>query len=185
MVVPLPHRALTAAILYGKLPAHGDFIARNLGAGERAELDGWLAESLSQARVALGDAFDELYDQALPWRFARKHGAGWTAGAMAPSVDGVGRRYPIVLARVGLDEVMVEPTAEAMEALIYEALGQRWDADRLFGAASATEPASAEIWTAGDRWWFVDEEGIAEQSIAGAHPPLLINAVLQTRSVAS
>ena len=60
VVVPLSGGSVTTLpILFGKLPAHGDFVARGIDAAGRAELDDWLSASLADARAALGEAFAE------------------------------------------------------------------------------------------------------------------------------
>ena len=175
---------MTPVWLFGKLPAHGDFVARGLPAAAREELDHWLAASLADARDALGGSFERSYDRAPPWRFAAEGVDGWTAGAMAPSVDGVGRRYPVLVARTGIAAVAVEVVAEQLEHLLYEALAGRWDADRLVAhAAGSAEPAAHSPWTLGERWWTlgcgVAGEWMFEQaSLPGARPPALMRTVL-------
>jgi len=85
------------ARIFGKLPAHGDFVARGIGAAEREALDAWLSGEMLAARAALGGDFEERYDRAPPWRFAGPDGAG----VLVASVDGVGRRFPLYLALGG------------------------------------------------------------------------------------
>lgn len=172
---------MSAAWLFGKLPAHGDFVARGLPADQREALDDWLAGSMAAARADRGDGFDAAYDQAPPWRFARESGGRWEAGAMAPSMDGVGRRYPIVVAVTGLDDAKVEGAVEAVEALLYDALAEGWDADRLFAAAGGVTATSTSRWTSGDRWWTLGGEWFDEAVVAGARDPRLMQAVLTMR----
>ncbi|HEX8555507.1 MAG TPA: type VI secretion system-associated protein TagF [Sphingomonas sp.] len=167
-----------STILWGKLPAHGDFVARGLSASGRDRLDDWLAASLADARGVFGDGFDDAYDQAPPWRFAWPDPPHWTAGAMAPSVDAVGRRYPILLARTAVSPAEVEPVAEAVEELLYTALVARWGADTLTAAASAIAVTQATPWTSGPRWWTLGAEGFGEQAVAGEHPPALMRNML-------
>ncbi|HYD46690.1 MAG TPA: type VI secretion system-associated protein TagF, partial [Phenylobacterium sp.] len=71
MVLPLPGDAVTGRRiwLFGKLPSHGDFVARGLDTGTRAAWDAWLSEGVGGARAALGEAFDAAYEIAPPWRF--------------------------------------------------------------------------------------------------------------------
>ena len=173
-------------MLFGKLPAHGDFVTRGLTAGERDTLDDWLTRSLDEARVRLGEHYESIYDRAPPWRFAAHGRQGWTAGVMVLSVDRVGRRYPVLVARAGLGDDAVEGAADAIEALLYQALAEGWDADRLVGAVDAGGLPATSAWTSGERWWTLGcgEEGawmFEATSIAGARPPGLMRSVLSMR----
>lgn len=83
--------------IFGKLPAHGDFIQRNLPAGFINVWDEWLQHFISGTREQLGDNWLEIYLTSPIWRFALSPGVidenSW-AGIMLPSVDRVGRYYP-------------------------------------------------------------------------------------------
>lgn len=150
------------AILFGKLPRHGDFIARGLAGQPRAAWDDWASGGLIRAREALGERFEEQHDTVPPWRFIGGPGAfgpGWRAGAVAPSIDSAGRRFMILLAAEDLSpgqaDVAGEAIAEAMEGLIYDAFESGWDADALIDAAGAAVPV-AEAAAANAphaRWW--------------------------------
>ncbi len=131
-----------AAFLWGKLPAHGDFVCRGLDGEARDALDHWLSADLQAAREVIGDTFETIYDEAPPWRFRWQDGEGWTAGAMAPSMDKVGRRYPVLIGQSGLDEGETLMVAAASEDRIYTAFAEGWTADRL--AEEAASPAVAE-----------------------------------------
>ena len=132
-----------SAFLHGKLPAHGDFVSRGLAPDERDLVDGWLAASLASARDALGAGFEAAFDAAPPWRFAWRDGARWTAGALAPSADAVGRRYPILIGRRDLLATDVHAGTAALDQLLYAAIAEGWDADRL-------EREAADLILAGD-----------------------------------
>ena len=73
---------MSGAFLFGKMPSHGDFVARGLAAEERDSLDAWLSAELADARAALGERFEERFDSAPPWRFAWP-ADGWTAPEIA------------------------------------------------------------------------------------------------------
>ena len=169
---------MTGALLWGKLPAHGDFVSRGIEPATRDELDGWLAGSLAQARAAVGEAWEDRYDEAPPWRFAWAEGERWTAGALAPSADGVGRRYPILIALRGLDGAQVEHAADLAENLLYDALGEEWDADRLHAAILALSPEPLMAWAGGEGWWTLGAQGFNEAWLVGARPAGLMSAVL-------
>jgi type VI secretion system protein ImpM len=178
VVVPLPDGAVTGAAIFGKLPVHGDFIARGLAPDVRDGLDDWIAASLADARDALGERFENAFDMAPPWRFARPEGDGWVAGAIAPSVDGVGRRYPI-LAQLGVAGIDSAADAAAhCEAAIYDAFEQGWDADLLHAAVQQTPAAWDDDWPGHAGWWTMGSERLAPATLAGDRPELLIRAML-------
>jgi type VI secretion system protein ImpM len=86
---------------FGKLPARGDFVERRLDRGFCRTLDDWLQAGMEESRARLGDAWLPLYLNAPLWRFAFAAGvcgALPATGVMMPSVDRVGRYFPLVLA---------------------------------------------------------------------------------------
>jgi type VI secretion system protein ImpM len=104
---PNPPRqdAATAAIagLYGKLPAHGDFVRRALPKSFVDPWDSWLQAGIAASREALGEAWDEAWRTGPAWRFALPAGAcgpDAVAGVLVPSEDQVGRRFPLTLAAI-------------------------------------------------------------------------------------
>lgn len=168
-------------MLFGKLPVHGDFVARGLAATERDALDAWLATSLADARAVLGAGFEARYDSAPPWRYVARENAGLAAGALVPSVDSVGRRFPILLACAGLEPAETEDMAAQCEGLLYEAFENGWDADTLVDAAGGITPETTEPAVSGDRWWTFGGSDFDPAEIAGARPPRLIRKILDTR----
>ena len=167
-----------SAILFGKLPAHGDFISRGLLAGERDRLDDWLSTEMADTRAAFGKAFEDLFDTAPPWRCAWAGEGHWSAGALAPSVDAVGRRFPLLVARDGLRAEEARAVAEACEAALYDALAEGWTADQLVEVVAGLAPQAGEVVEA-ESWWC----GTVE--LAGRYPPGLLRAVLaQAREAA-
>lgn len=164
---------MTVAV-FGKLPAHGDFVSRGLSGAERDAMDGWLSASLAAARDGLGATFCDLWDRAPPWRF----GAAGAAGALAPSVDAVGRRYPILVRRTGLAPGQVASAAEACEALLFDALAGGWSADALADAVGAVAPEAGQDWQGAALWWTEGGEAFPPASIAGDRPAELMRKVL-------
>jgi type VI secretion system protein ImpM len=143
-------RAAPGAGLYGKLPARGDFVARNLPPSFVNAWDGWLAASIAESRRALGAAWLERFLMAPPWRFALSPGlagaTGWL-GVMATSVDAVGRAFPLTLAAalpegLGLGRLTGDPTA-ALDRLERLALA-------LIDGGRDPELAAAEIAASGE-----------------------------------
>lgn len=166
------------AMLFGKLPAHGDFVSRGLGVAERDALDAWLAASLQEAREALGDRFEARYDAAPAWRFIEPDGEALTAGALAPSVDAAGRRYPVYLAMAGVEADTAPAAAEVCEDLLYDAFGQGWDADQLHAAAERAVLSVKAEGEAAPRWWTLGGEDFAPAGIPGPRPAMLLREVL-------
>jgi type VI secretion system protein ImpM len=93
--------ALPLTGLFGKVPAHGDFVRRGLPTSFVGPWDAWLQDGMATARERLGDRWAAQWDGAPPWRFALPAGAcgpDAVAGVLLPSEDMVGRRFPITLA---------------------------------------------------------------------------------------
>lgn len=86
---------------FGKVRSHGDFVGRRLPHDMRAALDAWLQGGLLQSRHDLGAAWQPTWLSSPLWRFMLAPGLcgaqAW-AGVMMPSVDRVGRCFPLVLA---------------------------------------------------------------------------------------
>jgi type VI secretion system protein ImpM len=90
--------------VFGKLPGLGDFVDRGLDPEFTASWYAWLAAELPPARAALGARFVPAYMQAPVWRFALPRGAAGPramTGVVMPSVDAVGREFPLTLAAEG------------------------------------------------------------------------------------
>ena len=118
---------------YGKMPALGDFF--RLGAEREfvTPWDIWLQTILLAARRSLGARFEDCYMSAPIWRFALPPSIAGTqgvVGVLMPSVDRVGRQFPLTLvAQTGYDEqaalrnLMWQTSAlAALEALALDAL---------------------------------------------------------------
>ncbi|CAL96505.1 type VI secretion system-associated protein TagF [Azoarcus olearius] len=85
---------------YGKLPALGDFASRRLPQGFVAAWDGWLQRGLAYSQEHLGAAWLDSFLTAPVWRFVlgeRTLDTGAWAGIVLPSVDRVGRYFPLTL----------------------------------------------------------------------------------------
>jgi type VI secretion system protein ImpM len=86
--------------LLGKLPSHGDFLCRNLPTDLTRPLNRWLAATVAASRDALGDRWLGAFLEAPIWRFALAHGIcgrSAAAGIWLPSVDRVGRYFPLLI----------------------------------------------------------------------------------------
>ena len=87
--------------LYGKLPSHGDFLRRRIPDEFIKVWDVWLQGCIAQSRNDLAEQWLNVYLTSPVWRFycdAGVCGASAYAGLMIPSVDRVGRYFPLTLA---------------------------------------------------------------------------------------
>lgn len=106
---------------YGKLAMLGDFASRRLPQGFVDACDDWLARGIEASRAQLGARWLDVYLTGPIWRFAwapgvlpGPDGQQWWMGVMVPSVDKVGRYFPLVIAR---NQPALPATAEGLAAL--------------------------------------------------------------------
>jgi type VI secretion system protein ImpM len=173
--VPLPDRAVSA-MLFGKLPAHGDFVARGLDGDARVSLDAWLAAEMASARSELGDDFESRYDRCRPWLFALEDELGWMAGSIVASADSVGRRFPLVAGRVAGSAQEATGTACACEDAVRNAIELGWSADQLFSSLATLVGGEGEI-PAESGWWPAGGDPIA--IFEGDQPVGLVAAMIR------
>jgi type VI secretion system protein ImpM len=105
---------------YGKIPALGDFASRGLPHDFMHAWDSWLQHSIAASRAHLGEQWLDLYLTSPIWRFTLMPGAcgasAW-AGVLMPSVDKVGRYFPLTIA------AQIEPQSHTV-AMAFSA--QEW-----------------------------------------------------------
>ena len=86
---------------YGKMPSNGDFVSRHLPRTFIDPWDQWLQQSIISSRQQLGENWLDRYLIGPIWRFALSAGVcgdnAWV-GLVMPSVDSVGRYFPLTLA---------------------------------------------------------------------------------------
>lgn len=97
--------------LCGKLPAVADFLRMNAGSAAFQSLLGWMLDAVQGAAAARGGDWLRQVPpgavQAMCYR--ARNGASLLGGAIAPSADQVGRRFPIVAAsELALDAELTE-----------------------------------------------------------------------------
>jgi type VI secretion system protein ImpM len=94
--------SVTSLGVFGKLPAHGDFVERNLAKSFLGLWDEWLQRSLATSRDVAGESWLDFYLTSPVWYFSLGHGVidvnPWV-GAIVPSVDSVGRYFPFTVTR--------------------------------------------------------------------------------------
>ncbi|MGZ4960294.1 MAG: type VI secretion system-associated protein TagF [Methylomonas sp.] len=86
---------------YGKLPSHGDFLSRRLPRQFIEPWDRWLQDGVAASQEKLGKNWLNTFLVSPIWEFALSPGLcgehAW-AGVVMPSVDKVGRYFPLTLA---------------------------------------------------------------------------------------
>lgn len=92
---------MDAAGLFGKLPSRGDFVSRRLPREFVDVWDDWLRRAMAESRASLGEAWLDSYLTSPIWRFAVMPGicgSSGYVGLMMPSIDRVGRYFPLTVA---------------------------------------------------------------------------------------
>ncbi len=143
---------------FGKLPSRGDFVSRRTSSDFSGRWDAWLQACVGASRAALGDAWLDVYLTSPIWRFALAPGVcGEQAqlGVLMPSVDKVGRYFPLaaVVACDGAGGPLavaaeLEPWYAQVETLMLATLAETplelEDFDRRLAALVPSAPAAAE-----------------------------------------
>lgn len=136
---PSRHAGASELGWYGKLPVVGDFVGRRLPQGFIDRWDHWLQRGLALGEERFGERWQELYLTFPVWRFLVPAGAGGGAcggtgtgtgavtgagvgvgagtvgawyGILLPSVDRVGRFFPLTICRP-----VASPAVEALPGL--------------------------------------------------------------------
>ncbi|WP_157604271.1 type VI secretion system-associated protein TagF [Rhizobacter sp. Root1221] len=182
---------------FGKMPYVGDFVSRRLPDDFIRAWDDWLQSGMARARADLGAAWPARYLVAPVRRFwlaPRLLGdTGW-AGALMPSVDGVGRYFPLTIAAALPDHTLAAVLAasawfRAIDAAGRKVLDVNFSADDLDAELAQVAPLPAEVpadlqvqrlaatWLAPHRpqtislWWCGDAMQAAQFHCFGALPP--------------
>jgi len=120
---------------YGKLPSLGDFASRRLPVEFVKTWDACLQEVIAASRDALGERWFDAYLTMPIWRFVFLPGlvtqSGW-AGVLMPSVDRVGRHFPLTIA-------MELPSFAAAAFAAFD--GAQWFAGLEEAALAVLDPA--------------------------------------------
>lgn len=132
--------------LFGKLPAHGDFVRRGDPALVR-RLDEWLTLEVERLARGRGDALDGLLSGLPVWGFVLPDGL---VGALSASHDRVGRVFPLVCCASGGRGI-----AGDAAALLARAGAEMLDADALAAGLDAAGDDDREDPDQPDvpRWW--------------------------------
>jgi type VI secretion system protein ImpM len=139
---------------FGKMPTVGDFFRLNTPSGFVSVWDDWLQTAILAGQRALGSGWDDHYMSAPIWRFSLTAGIAGkhkTIGVLMPSVDRVGRRYPLTLmtalptpAPAPLDHFRSAPLFERLEEIALDALDDDMNREQLQERLAAIEPPQAQ-----------------------------------------
>jgi type VI secretion system protein ImpM len=187
--------------VFGKLPAKRDFLALNLPLAFRTPWENWMQESVAACRDALGARFQDQFLTAPLWRFWLGRGICGVAatGVFMPSVDGIGRYFPLCICACGAPGETIAPppvnSFDAWHAAVEDRLLATLDPDYAFDAGQllaglellqprGTGGASAEALVfdlfaadiqdvvAGQSWWWtVGGEGFVPRVLRFAGLP--------------
>jgi type VI secretion system protein ImpM len=133
--------------VFGKLPARRDYVQHGVDPRLMELFDPWLQRSLTESRQALGERWLDAFLTAPIWRFwLGRRVCGVTAlGAMMPSVDGVGRYFPLCV--LGAFDDAPPPDQDehsawfaAVEALMLAALAEGGIYEDLLAGLAALPP---------------------------------------------
>ena len=151
----------TVVGLYGKHPTASDFLRHNATSAQLKQFDQWLANALSAGERLFDDAWGDLFDAGdiayFLFHDAATQPDRCSIGAMAPSSDKIGRRFPLILF-CELDRSLLIGDYPALPQLafirnagrILESRDQLTK-DSLYEAPQKLQPpASADIGTARD-----------------------------------
>jgi type VI secretion system protein ImpM len=169
--------------LYGKLPSHGDFLRRRVSDAFMGAWDSWLQQSIAASRAVLGERWLDLYLTSPAWHFACAPGVVGPAvaiGVMVPSVDRVGRYFPLtVVCELGAGLSALEAATEThgwfatVEHLMVEALAaERLDFEEFDAAIAETATALAVPDGARVRVAQGDAQAIMSEANVAWHVPI-------------
>ncbi|HZE59582.1 MAG TPA: type VI secretion system-associated protein TagF [Burkholderiales bacterium] len=139
---------------YGKIPGTGDFITRRMPPAFSESWDRWLQAAIAGSRDRLGGRWRDTFLSMPIWRFVLSPGMltpnAW-AGIMAPSVDAVGRYFPLAVASAlpsaSLDVVgtlmAAEPWFDEIETIALSAIAPAADS-AVIDAAIVQKPFRTE-----------------------------------------
>jgi type VI secretion system protein ImpM len=97
--------------LFGKLPGKRDFIALGAPSAFLSVYEPWLQGGLTASRLELGAGWQDAFLHAPIWRFWLGSAfCGQTvAGAFMPSVDGIGRYFPLTVFAIAETGAAIPP----------------------------------------------------------------------------
>jgi len=126
---------------FGKMPTVGDFFRLSPPPGFVKIWDPWIQSVMTTGQGTYGPHFDQHYMSAPIWRFtlpANVAGGQKLTGVLMPSVDRVGRRFPLTLVSalptpgpVALDHLSDTDLFERLEDIALDCLEDNMNQERL------------------------------------------------------
>jgi type VI secretion system protein ImpM len=111
---------------FGKLPSRGDFVGRGLSPASIAVWDGWISQSLIGSRALLLEDWVGCWMVAPVWHFALPAGMCGPVsitGLFCPSMDRVGRYFPLIAAvELPVVRLRTERGGQAFHAALEQAV---------------------------------------------------------------
>jgi type VI secretion system protein ImpM len=97
--------------IFGKLPSKRDFVAHNVPRPFLGLWEDWLQSAVAASRNQLADRWHEAFLSAPIWRFwiGGKICGTSVAGAIMPSVDRVGRYFPLTICACAPEGFCIDP----------------------------------------------------------------------------
>ncbi|QCI64055.1 type VI secretion system-associated protein TagF [Phreatobacter stygius] len=139
--------------VFGKLPAKRDFVAIDLPSPVLRPWETWLQGVMAASKLSLGNHWNAAFIKAPIWRFWCGSSVLGTSvvGALMPSVDGVGRYFPLTVAAPAPTGHRFAPPSqdnrtadfEALEDLMLLALDPDCDFDAFLASLRAIEAPAA------------------------------------------
>jgi len=135
---------------FGKMPSVGDFFRIGAPPGFITAWDDWIQHGMLEVQETLGDDWDAHYMSAPIWRFCLSPGLAGpqkVIGVLMPSVDRVGRRFPLTLMAplqtpgpAQLDHFSEEALFIRLEDMALDALDDAMTRERLEAELTTVAP---------------------------------------------
>jgi type VI secretion system protein ImpM len=160
---------------FGKVSTLGDFVSRGLPDGLVAAWDAWLQQCIHASRQQLGDQWLNHYLTSPVWRFAISPGIlgpEGLGGVMMPSVDRVGRYFPLMIGAVGAPPLLdwfhkqvawYDAVEEMARASLDVAFGLQQFASAPEPGIQADQPMPTDV-----SWRFMLDDSVGERVVAAA-----------------
>lgn len=162
---------------FGKIPQLGDFVTRTLPREFVDPWDAFLRRLLTGSREALGSQWLDVYLRAPIWRFSFPAGhaaPSAVAGVLMPSVDKVGRYFPLTIAILlpSATSDLRDQWFDQAEALSLDTLEDSFDAISLAARLEALGfPARAEKDVTAGLWETLGSQNVPPAAFRAAHLP--------------
>lgn len=174
---------------YGKVACRGDFVSRDLPQTFIQPWDQWLAAGLQASQRQLGEQWLQAYLVSPLWRFVLAPGVCGpqaVTGVVMPSIDRVGRYFPLTIAQVldpqtslaalvggrdawfeDVEAVLLATLEEGAAFEAFERAIRPYDPDGGLPVSAVTEPAIGGLQRLGVTTAQARERALAECACAG------------------